>query len=182
MFIRSARLFLRPPFPEDREAVLVAIRSEAITRQLASAPWPYTSEDAGRFVARPQDSAVPHFLLTLPGEVGAPVIGAAGLIAQAGGAELGFWITRPYWGLGYATEAACAVLEIAQMLGHRRITASRFTDNPASARVLEKAGFAPTGETAARFSCGRGGHAPAVLYRWNDGCADRLESATSDAA
>ncbi len=166
MFIRSERLFLRPAFPEDAPAVLAGINDAGVVRQLASAPWPYREEDARRFVARAQDSSVPHFIVTQPGKGGAPVIGAAGLVRHAGAVELGFWIARGWWGQGLATEAAHAVLEIATMLGHRQIAAARFADNRASGRVLEKVGFVPTGESVARFSCARGQDAPALAYRW----------------
>jgi RimJ/RimL family protein N-acetyltransferase len=167
MFIRSERLFLRPAFPEDAPAILAGINDAALVRQLASAPWPYRMEDARRFAARPQDGAAPHFLVTLPGSPGAPVIGAAGLVRHAEALELGFWIARGWWGHGFATEAAHAVLEIAGMLGHRQLAAARFADNPASGRVLEKVGFAPTGQAMPRFSCARRQDAPALAYRWS---------------
>lgn len=182
MFIRSERLFLRPAFPEDAQAILAGIADAGVVRQLASAPWPYREEDARRFVARPQDSAVPHFLVTLPGKDGAPVIGAAGLVRHAGAVELGFWIARSWWGQGLATEAARAVLEIATMLGHRQIAAAHFVDNPASGRVLEKAGFVPTGERLTRFSCARGHDAPALAYRWAGNGGDLLGNAAFDSA
>jgi RimJ/RimL family protein N-acetyltransferase len=47
------------------------------------------------------------------------------------------------------------VLEIARLLGHRRVSAGHFVDNPASGRVLRKLGFVPTGQTRPRFSCAR---------------------------
>jgi RimJ/RimL family protein N-acetyltransferase len=50
------------------------------------------------------------------------------------------------------------------MLGHARLVASHFVDNPASGRVLRKLGFQPTGKVRLRHSCGRGEEAPAVEY------------------
>ena len=61
----------------------------------------------------------------------------------------------PYWGRGFATEATRAVIEIARLLGHARLSAGHFADNPASGRVLRKAGFKPTGQIAKRHSCGK---------------------------
>jgi len=56
--------------------------------------------------------------------------------------EIGYWIGKPYWGKGYATEA---VKQVAQILFNKykfvRISAKAFADNMASQRVLEKAGF-----------------------------------------
>ncbi|MFM7404001.1 MAG: GNAT family N-acetyltransferase [Erythrobacter sp.] len=161
MFHRSERLFLRPAFLEDCSAILAGIGEESIVRNLARAPWPYTLDDARGFAAVPQDMRLPHFLVTLPGT---GVIGAAGLGEHEGEAEIGYWIAREHWGHGYATEAAGAVLKIARTLGHRRLVAGHFVDNPASGKVLTKLGFAPTGRVGKRFSMARGGRDDLVEY------------------
>jgi RimJ/RimL family protein N-acetyltransferase len=161
VFHRSERLFLRPPFPEDCEAILAGIGDEGVVRNLARAPWPYTIEDARSFAALPQDLRLPHFLVTLPG-IG--VIGAAGISEHEGEPQIGYWIARAHWGQGYATEASAAVLRIARTLGHRRLTAGHFTDNPASGKVLRKVGFLPTGRPAKRFSLARGAAVDSVEY------------------
>lgn len=163
MFYRSARLFLRPVWPEDWQHVWQGIADEGITRNLATAPWPYTPSHAREFVSLPHDATCPRFLLTRPSEDGA-VIGCAGLGPHEGKVQLGYWIARPYWGRGYATEAARAVLEIARMLGHEQIVASHFLDNPASGKVLRKAGFRPTGRVEPHQSLARGGEADAAIY------------------
>jgi RimJ/RimL family protein N-acetyltransferase len=161
VFHRSQRLFLRPAFPEDGGAILAAIGEEAIVRNLARAPWPYGIADARAFAALPQNPQLPHFLVTLPG---AGVIGSAGLGEHEGEPELGYWIARAHWSRGYATEAAGAVLHVARMLGHRRVVAGHFVDNPASGRVLRKLGFVPTGRNAQRFSAARGHVVESVEY------------------
>jgi RimJ/RimL family protein N-acetyltransferase len=81
--------------------------------------------------------------------------------------EIGYWIARDHWGCGYATEAAGAVLKIARALGHRRVVAGHFIDNPASGKVLRKLGFAPTGQPGKRFSVARGGQVDAIEYAIN---------------
>lgn len=164
MFIRSERLFLRPGWSEDWPELYAAIADEAVVRNLASAPWPYAVGDAMAFVRREQKHMRPHFLITLPGADGARLIGSIGLGGDADEAELGYWIARSHWGQGYATEAARAVLRLAAALGHRRIAAGHFTDNPASGRVLEKVGFRWTGEQVLRFSAGRGDVAAARTF------------------
>jgi RimJ/RimL family protein N-acetyltransferase len=61
-------------------------------------------------------------------------------------AELGYWIGVPYWGRGYATEAAGAILEYAfAERGLNRVYAFHWTTNPASGRVLEKIGMTHEG-------------------------------------
>ncbi len=161
MFHRSERLFLRPAFPEDCGAILAGIGDEGIVRNLARAPWPYRIDDARAFAALPQDMRLPHFLVTIPGK---GVIGSAGMGEHDGQPELGYWIAREHWGRGYATEAAGAVLKIARTLGHRRVVAGHFIDNPASGKVLRKLGFAPTGQIAKRHSLARGGMVDSVEY------------------
>ena len=165
MFNRSERLFLRPAWAEDWAEVLTAINDAAVVRNLARVPWPYRAEDARWFVGRPQDRRHPDFLVTLPGADGARVIGCAGMAAgENGTAEIGYWITRSHWGRGYATEAARAVLSVARALGHDRIEAGHFLDNPASGKVLRKLGFTPTGQHRLRRSEGRGTSATSVIY------------------
>ncbi len=62
------------------------------------------------------------------------------------GAELGYWIGVPFWGCGYATEAARRLIDHAfGGLGYEVLTASARVSNPASRRVLEKCGFQWTG-------------------------------------
>lgn len=164
MFHRSERLFLRPAWPEDWRAILSGIADEAVVRNLARAPWPYEPAHAREFAARAQDPCYPGFLIDLPTGIGRQTIGYAGLADRGGRTELGYWIARPWWGKGYATEAGRGVLAIARLIGHREIAASHFLDNPASGRVLRKIGFRPTGQVRPHHSCGRGEEAPAAEY------------------
>ncbi len=163
MFIRSERLFLRPSWPEDWSDLFAAIADEGVVRNLAVAPWPYGIKDAMDFVRREQDRLLPHFLITLPA-ASAQLIGCISLSRKSDEVELGYWIARDHWQRGYASEAARAVLRLADALGHQRILAHHFADNPASGRVLEKAGFCPTGERSLRFSKGRGQAAVSIGY------------------
>ena len=92
------------------------------------------------------------------------LIGACGLGKHNGEAELGYWIARPYWGLGFASEAGCAVMKIAQAVGHRKLVSGHFIDNPASGRVLQKLGFRSTGKSEHRRSEGRGQVVACAMY------------------
>ena len=167
MFARTERLLLRPGWTEDAPALLQAIADEGIARNLASAPWPYTLSDAEAFLATDRSDHQPSFLI-FRRTAGEPLlIGAAGLGRRPDGeVELGYWIARPHWGLGFATEAASAVVAMARhSLRLPRLHAGHFTDNPASGRVLRKIGFEPTGGIVPRYSAGRRSAAPCVLYR-----------------
>ena len=165
MFHVTERLLLRPAWPEDAEALFGGIADKGVVRNLARAPWPYLPEHARQFIAMEQNPRVPSFLLTLPGANGSHIIGGAGLGEYENGVEIGYWIARPYWGQGFATEAARGVLEIARLLGYAHVHGGHFADNPASGKVLRKLGFVPTGKSAMRHSCGRGEDAECVMYR-----------------
>lgn len=160
LFHRSPRLLLRPVFAEDWQAVHAGINDFAVVSMLASAPWPYREDDAREFTALASNLRSLRFAMALPGLRGAPVIGCIGFEAGEEGAELGYWLARPYWGRGYATEAGGAAVEMMRALGFDRLAAGYAIDNPASGRVLAKLGFQETGEVREQFSRGRGALVP----------------------
>jgi RimJ/RimL family protein N-acetyltransferase len=164
MFHRTERLLLRPAWPEDWEMILWAIGDERVVRNLAKVPWPYRAADAREFAGRDQYPRFPTFLLTLPEEQGSRLVGCAGLGETATGVEIGYWIARPYWGQGFATEGARGVLEVARVLGHVRIEAGHYLDNPASGKVLRKLGFQPTGKVKPHDCLARGEATPCAMY------------------
>jgi RimJ/RimL family protein N-acetyltransferase len=167
MFARTERLLLRPGWPEDASALAAALSHPEVVRNLATAPWPYRLRDAEAFLAAPRDPRLPALLvLDRDGRDAPRLVGACGLGRRPSGAvELGYWIARPFWNRGYATECGTALVDIARALRLPRLEASFFVDNPASGRVLEKLGFRPTGLTIPRTSCARGGEAAARLMR-----------------
>ena len=166
MFARTPRLLLRPGFPEDAPALAIEIADETIVKNLASAPWPFRMRDAEAFLAKPRDPVVPSMLIFERPEQAPRLVGSCGLGRRPSGAvELGYWIARPYWGRGIATEACTALIDIARAVGLPSLEGSHFIDNPASGRVLEKLGFEPLGIIAPRMSCARGTDVPARLMR-----------------
>jgi RimJ/RimL family protein N-acetyltransferase len=73
---------------------------------------------------------------------------AVGLISgwlEGDALELGFTLARSFWGKGLMTEAGVAVCDWAFAAGARRVWATCDVENPASARVLEKAGLQARG-------------------------------------
>jgi RimJ/RimL family protein N-acetyltransferase len=178
MFARTARLLLRPGFPEDAPALAAAIADETIVRNLATAPWPFRMRDAEAFLARPRDPVLPS-LLIFERTSGAPrLVGSCGLGRRPSGAvEMGYWIARAHWGRGIATEACSALVEIARTLGLASLEGSHFLDNPRSGRVLEKIGFETVGIVAPRMRCARGTEAPARLMRLSLTATDAAKDA-----
>jgi RimJ/RimL family protein N-acetyltransferase len=164
MFARTERLLLRPSWPEDASAIHAAVADEAIVRNLANAPWPYTACDASAFAALEHSEHYPNFMLMLRTDGAPKLIGSCGLADRDGEAELGYWIARDHWGQGFAVEAAKAVVGVAKALGHRKLVAGHYTDNPASGRVLRKVGFRPLGRIEPRYSKGRGREVSCALF------------------
>ena len=166
MFARTERLLLRPGWREDAPALFQAICDERIIRNLANAPWPYSFADAETFLERERDPRAPASLIFLRTHGAPRLIGGIGFAPMPSGeTEFGYWIARPYWGLGFATEAGSAAIANARhSLRLERLAAGHFVDNPASGRVLHKLGFRPSGGSAMRYSAGRGAEAPCKLF------------------
>jgi RimJ/RimL family protein N-acetyltransferase len=144
---RTERLLLREFVPEDWRAVL-AYQSDP--RYLHFYPRFRTTElDARSLVARfvawqHEEPRTKHQLaLLLPGED--RLIGNCGLRLpgpEAHQAELGYELSPLYWGQGYATEAARAMVAFGfTHLNLHRIWASCVAENERSARVLERVGL-----------------------------------------
>ena len=73
------------------------------------------------------------------------LIGSCGFVSQAGerrSAEIGYWLGQPYWGKGYAVEAARALVRFGfEQMGLERVEAKCFIENSAGQRVIEKLGM-----------------------------------------
>lgn len=164
MFIRTERLLLRQGWIEDAPGLAWAI-DEAVAHNTARIPWPYSLAHAEAFLGQRQDSHAPNCLIFARTSGVPRLIGGVGLAPDKDGHELGYWIARPYWGLGFATEAASALLRAARgSLRIERIHAGHFVDNPASGRVLRKLGLRPTGAMVRRYSLARGREVDCALY------------------
>lgn len=173
MFARTERLLLRPGWAEDAAPLAAAIGDEAILTKLAKAPSPYRLADAEEFLGVERAEGDANFVIVARTGGSPRLVGGIGLHEDGEELELGYWIARPYWGLGFATEAARAVVEIARhTLKRKRLTAGHFMDNPASGRVLSKLGFKPTGDIVARLSRARGHTVPTRLFALEFGDAE----------
>lgn len=177
MFARTERLLLRPGWAEDAAPLAAAIGDEAILTKLAKVPSPYRLSDAQAFLGMMRGESDADFLIVARTEGAPRLVGGVGLHPDGDELELGYWIARPYWGLGFATEAARAVVDIARhTLRKSRLVSGHFIDNPASGRVLAKLGFKPTGDIVARMSRARGHAVPCRLFALEFG-----DAAESDA-
>ncbi|MFL6162791.1 MAG: GNAT family N-acetyltransferase [Jatrophihabitantaceae bacterium] len=144
LILRSARLVLRPWQAEDAAAVAAIMRSPELSEHLPL-PRPYTAGDARDFVtaAAATGQAGAHRLERAVVRDGR-LVGAIGMdlpTADAGVAEIGYWISRADWANGYATEAVRTLARFGFEHGIHRIRIQADTGNAASARVALRAGF-----------------------------------------
>ena len=169
MFARTPRLLLRPAWRDDAELLPPLLADGAVARNTTRMPYPYGQADAEQFVTLPHDPLAPRLLVFSRTRAAPRLVGGCSLIRRdEGGVELGYWIGKAYWGLGFATEAASAVLGIARACGHKTVSAAHFVDNPASARVLRKVGFRPSGVFERRFSVARGEEVLTALFQQDE--------------
>ncbi|MBC7790570.1 MAG: GNAT family N-acetyltransferase [Anaerolineae bacterium] len=130
--------------PDDAASVARHANNRNVWRNLRDRfPHPYTEDDARQFVDASL-AAQPRTNFAI--DVGGEAVGSIGVILQDDiervGAELGYWLGEDYWGRGITTAAVNAVARYAlDTFDLKRLYAIAFVWNPASARVLEKAGF-----------------------------------------
>jgi RimJ/RimL family protein N-acetyltransferase len=144
--LTTDRLVLRPFVLTDAPDVqrLCNVRDIALNTLLI--PHPYPDGMAEQWIESQSENfakgEVVTFAITLAD--GGELVGAIGMRIQleSGRAEMGYWIGVPYWGRGFATEAARAIIEYGfGRLALNRIHAEHFTRNAASGRVLQKIGM-----------------------------------------
>jgi RimJ/RimL family protein N-acetyltransferase len=150
--LETQRLILRPFAAADAAAVQANCSRWEVACMTTRIAHPYPEGAAAAWIAShdaARDEGAEYvFAVTLKADgENAAAIGASGLhkIAQ-GNLELGYWLAPQYWGRGLATEAARAMVVYGfEKLGAEALNSGYFTDNPASGRVLEKAGFRANG-------------------------------------
>jgi [ribosomal protein S5]-alanine N-acetyltransferase len=144
--LRTARLTLRPLLAGDAKEVQTLAGDFAVADTALAIPYPYEDGMAEEWIAALKNKYVAGeqvVFAIVQGEAG-QLIGAVGLTItrKYDHAEIGYWIGKPFWGQGYCTEAARAVVGYAfEELCLLRVHANHFARNPASGRVMEKIGM-----------------------------------------
>jgi len=166
IILKTERLLLRPPFIEDAAAIAAHLNQKDISWNLGRVPHPYTVAEAETWLQdvpeKWQNDTSYVMVMTLPGD---DVIGCVSMrLLPMDVWELGYWLGKSWWGNGYTTEAAKAMLDWAERdLSISRFSSGHFIDNQASGRTLLKLGFTPVGETEL-FGLARGGKSPCIRY------------------
>ena len=142
--IQTARLTLRSYSAVDIPDLVRLAGAREVAATTLRIPHPYTEQDAKEFIAACASKTTPEtrFAITLTSD--GQLCGGIGFRVDEAHqhAELGYWLGVSYWGQGYATEAARAMLQYGfETLGLHRIYASYVPHNVASGRVLQKIGM-----------------------------------------
>lgn len=138
-------MHLVPTGPEHAPAIQrLAAHPEVAATTLV--PHPYPGDGAVRFV---EDVVLPgraedrlYAFVMIEGDEVVGHISVKSVDRDKAQGEVGYWVGRPFWGRGFATEAVRQIVTFAfEDLGLRRLYAHVLAHNPASGRVLERAGF-----------------------------------------
>ncbi len=154
--IETARLRLRPFSMADVPQVATLANEWDIANNTAALPYPYTLEMAESWIRSHTGHSDPDHEITfaIANNTDNSVIGAIGirpLWAHARG-EFGYWIGKPFWNRGYATEAGKALITYAfDVLHLNKVHAVHFVRNPASGRVMQKIGMQHEGTLRAHI-------------------------------
>ena len=140
--IQTDRLDLRPLAESDILELVPLIGAREVAETTLRIPYPYEEKHAREFLASAAKEN--ELRLIIRTRNGGCLCGGVGLHPddQHNRAELGYWIGVPFWGNGYATEAARAAVRYGfEKLNFNRIFAAHFAGNDASGKVLRKIGM-----------------------------------------
>ena len=153
--LTTSRLVLRPFLLSDAAMVQRLAGERAVADTTLTIPHPYADGLAESWIGSHEGAWTRHEMATLAvTEADAGLIGAISVRIELSHrrAEMGYWIGAPYWGLGYATEAARAMIIFGfDKLSLHRIYSQHFTRNPASGRVMAKVGMRREGTLRGHF-------------------------------
>ncbi|MEE9272975.1 MAG: GNAT family N-acetyltransferase [Robiginitomaculum sp.] len=166
-FLQTDRLLLRRPKLSDASTLAKNFNNPDIARMTGTMPYPYFTRAADFWIYNKtaQWQAKQSFAYVITNQQ--EFMGVIDIFTNGhGDRELGYWIGEPYWGHGYITEAANAILsEGFKSLGVDYIDAGYFTDNPASGRVLGKLGFMSRNFESNIYCVARGCRFPGIELR-----------------
>jgi len=150
--LETGRLRLRPFQMSDADEVHRLIGDERVAKNLCLVPHPYPSGAAEEWIETHQASyeSGEHLTFAVLEHKSDQLVGAISLHPKPDQlrSEVGYWLGVPYWGRGYATEALEEIIRFGfEERGLMHIFAQHYVSNPASGRVMEKAGMKLEGVT-----------------------------------
>lgn len=151
--IKTARLVLRPTTEADAERAFQIQNDWDTVRMLRMAEYPPTRNNMYAWFKEHENERVEGTAHRFAMELNGYVIGIADIDEIEGtSGEIGYWLDRAYWGKGYASEAAQALVEYAfETLGLTKLSTGHAIDNPASGKILRKLGFRETRRVSVEY-------------------------------
>lgn len=149
--LETPRLLLQPLQPDHAEALHRLAADRAIADTMVSIPHPLRRETVDAWIARASEdfarrAAASFATIRREDEQLVGYVALRHIDAEHELAEISFWTGRPFWGLGYTSEAGRRLVRYGfDNLGINRIYAYHMVRNPASGRVCEKLGMQPEG-------------------------------------
>ncbi len=134
---------LRAWRPDDLDSLVANASHADVSRGLRDRfPYPYTGDDGRAWLARAVDESDRAWAIDVDGAAVGGVSLHPGSDVHRHSAELGYWLGRRWWGRGLMTTIIAAFAPRAMHAFRlHRLYATVYANNPASMRVLEKAGF-----------------------------------------
>jgi len=172
--LETERLALRKPTLADVKAIANLANDRRIADNTRRLPHPYRQDDAVRFIKDLAKARCETVFLIEHHHTPIGMVGVDWRVPDA--PELGYWLGVEYWGRGFGTEAARAVIDfvfeefdIDQMVSGARVV------NPASRNILEKCGFQWSGVELHRFEA-LGSSTPVDCFRLSRGVWSSLKN------
>ncbi len=167
------RLRLRRLRPGDADAVVAYVSDWDVAKQTGDIPYPYSETAARDWIGREMRDWArgKGCALAIEDRETGAFIGTVSFRLRNSRltlkrAEVGYWIGKPHWNKGYATEAVgVAVPWFSETLRARRVEAVTFADNEGSIQVLNKLGFRKIRATTRAYP-DRGGPRAVEIYLW----------------
>lgn len=158
--LHTARLTLRPFRLADASRFVALAGDPAVARMTSDIPHPLHVWQCRRWLRQARGEV--RFAIEHEDQL----IGGVGYFCHRPRVgELGFWLGQAFWGRGFATEAARAVVQYAFTAGRlTALTSANFIDNPASAHILSKLSFASNGRMRT-LSVARGHEVDGITWR-----------------
>ena len=144
----TERLSLRSLRREDVAAIVRHAGDREVAEMTARIPHPLTEADVTGFVERAATGEGRETVRAITTHTDDALVGVISLRIndEANDAVLRYWLAKHLWGRGYVSEAAKRMVRHGfEDLGLKAIRSSALPENPASLRVLDKAGLKPAG-------------------------------------
>jgi RimJ/RimL family protein N-acetyltransferase len=143
--LETERLILRSLEMADAPTIHLLVNEREIALNTLLIPYPYPPGAAEEWIQSTLERDLADGCsLAITDKHSGQFMGAIGLsiTREHYKAEIGYWLGKPYWNQGYVSEAARRLIQFGfEEMGLNRIYAAHFMRNPASGRVMQKAGM-----------------------------------------